>query len=167
VRTTLAEASQFTGDLVEAIKRFGAKVLPASFDKKPYMEAPKWKSSGQNMAVTVRADLHANNYGTQKVRAIQPLEPLTPGYWLQFRAVTTTGLPFDSSQYKVMWRVTNTDEAAALENALRGRFENPEGDNSRWENLKYRGVHLVEAFVIRKRDDKIVGQSPAFRVMIE
>jgi Second Messenger Oligonucleotide or Dinucleotide Synthetase domain/Adenylyl/Guanylyl and SMODS C-terminal sensor domain len=167
VRTTLAEASQFTGDLVEAIKRFGAKVLPASFDKKPYMEAPKWKSSGQNMAVTVRADLHGNNYGTQKVRAIQPLEPLAPGYWLQFRAVTTTGLPFDSSQYKVMWRVTNTDEAAALENALRGKFENPESDNSRWENLKYRGVHLVEAFVIRKRDEKIVGQSSAFRVMIE
>jgi hypothetical protein len=167
VRTSLAEASQFTGDLVDAIKRFGARVLPASFDKKPYMEAPKWKSSGQNMAVVVRADLHRNSYGTQRERAVQPLEPLPPGYWLHFKAATNTGLPFDTSQYKVRWRVTNTDEAAALENALRGRFENPETDNSRWENLKYRGVHLVEAFVIRKRDDKIVGQSPAFRVMIE
>jgi hypothetical protein len=66
-----------------------------------------------------------------------------------------------------MWRVTNTDEAAASENALRGKFEKPESDNSRWESLKYRGVHLVEAFVIRKRDDRIVGKSPAFRVMIE
>jgi hypothetical protein len=167
VRTTLAEASQFTGDLVDAIKQFGAKVLPASFDKKPYMEAPKWKSSGQNMAVVVRADLHRNNYGTQKVRAVQPLEPLQPGYWLNFKAYTNTGLPFDPSDYKVMWRVTNTDEAAASHNELRGKFEKPESDNSRWESLKYRGVHLVEAFVIRKRDDKVVGKSAAYRVMIE
>lgn len=66
-----------------------------------------------------------------------------------------------------LWRVTNTDEAAAQKNELRGNFEKPESDNSRWESLKYRGVHLVEAFVIRKRDDRIVGQSDAFRVMIE
>jgi Second Messenger Oligonucleotide or Dinucleotide Synthetase domain/Adenylyl/Guanylyl and SMODS C-terminal sensor domain len=167
VRTTLAEASQFTGDLVDAIKRFGAKILPASFDKKPYMEAPRWKSSGQNVAVVVRSDLHRNNYGTQKVRAVRPLEPLQPGYWLNFRAHTNIGLPFDPAEYKVMWRVTNTDEAAASHNELRGKFEKPESDNSRWESLKYRGVHLVEAFVIRKRDDKIVGKSPAYRVMIE
>jgi hypothetical protein len=77
------------------------------------------------------------------------------------------GLPFGSGEYKVMWRVTNTDEAAARENALRRRFEKPEADNRRWEQLKYRGVHLVEAFLIRKRDDKIVGQSEPFRVMIE
>jgi Adenylyl/Guanylyl and SMODS C-terminal sensor domain len=42
-----------------------------------------------------------------------------------------------------------------------------ENDNSRWETLKYRGVHLVEAFVINRRTDRIVGQSEAFRVMIE
>lgn len=167
VRTTLAEASQFTGDLVDAIKRFGARVLPASFDKKPYMEAPKWKSSGQNLTIVVRAELHRNNYGTQKVRTVQPLEPLQPGYWLNFKAYTSTGLPFDPTEYKVMWRVTNTDEAAASHNELRGKFEKPESDNSRWDSLKYRGVHLVEAFVIRKRDDKIVGKSPAYRVMIE
>jgi hypothetical protein len=167
VRTTLAEASQFTGDLVDAIKRFGARVLPATFDKKPYMEAPKWKPSGQNVTVVVRADLHRNNYGTQKVRAVQPLEPLLAGLWLNFKAYTSTGLPFDPTDYKVMWRVTNTDEAAADHNELRGNFVNPENDNSRWESLKYRGVHLVEAFVIRRRDDKIAGKSPAYRVMIE
>jgi hypothetical protein len=66
-----------------------------------------------------------------------------------------------------MWRVTNTDEAAASKNELRGRFEKPENGKSRWESLKYRGVHLAEAFVIRKRDNRIVGQSEAFRVMIE
>jgi hypothetical protein len=167
VRMALDEAKQFSGDLVDAIKRFGARVLPRGFDKKPYMEAAKWKDSGQNMAVQVRADLHRNRIGTQFVRSVQPLEPLQPGYSLHFKAVNNVGGPFDSNAYKVMWRVTNTDEAAARENALRGRFEQPESDNSRWEDLRYRGVHLVEAFVIRKRDDKIVGRSPAYRVMIE
>lgn len=169
LRQTLAEASQFTGDLVEAIKRFGGHILPVGFNRRPYMEAPRWKKAptNQQISITVRADLHRNNLGTQPVREIQPLEPLPAGHWLHFQATTNTGLPLLRSDYKVMWRVTNTDEAAALEDALRGRFENPEAGNRRWEQLKYRGVHLVEAFVIRKRDDRIVGQSEAFRVMIE
>jgi hypothetical protein len=166
VKTTLAEASQFSGDLVDLIKRFGARILPASFDKKSYMEAPKWKPSGQNISVTVRADLHRSKYGP-RVGAVQPLEPLQAGNWLNFKAYTNTGLPFDPSDYVVMWRVTNTDEAAANNNELRGKFEKPENDNSRWESLKYRGVHLVEAFLIRKRDDKMMGKSAAYRVMIE
>lgn len=166
VRTTLAEASQFSGDLVDAIKRFGARILPPTFDKKPYMEAPKWPRSG-NMSVSVRAELHRNKYGTQRYGPVSSLEPLQPGYWLCFRAVTNTGSQFDPSLYRVMWRVTNTDEAAAKAGQLRGRFERPESDNSRWEFLTYRGVHLVEAFVILKRTNTIVGQSPAFRVMIE
>jgi hypothetical protein len=166
VRTTLAEASQFTGDLVDALKRFGARILPATFDKKAYMEAPKWPRAG-NMAVSIRADLHRNKYGTQKVGAVSSLDPLQSGNWLQFRAITSTGVPFDSATYRVMWRVTNTDEAAAQAGELRGGFEKPEADNSRWESLKYRGVHLVEAFVILKRTNAIAGQSPAFRVVIE
>ncbi|MCK1702602.1 nucleotidyltransferase [Bradyrhizobium sp. 146] len=169
MRRTLAEASQFGGDLVEAIKRFGERILPASFNRRPYMEAPPWKKApaNQQVGVTVRAILHRNNLGTQPVREVLQLEPLQPSHWLLFKATTNTGLPFGSGEYRVMWRVTNTDEAAASDNALRGKLEKPESDNSRWESLKYRGVHLVEAFVIRKRDDRIIGKSEAFRVMIE
>jgi hypothetical protein len=166
VRSTLAEANQFSGDLVDAIKRFGARVLPANFDKKSYMEAPKWRRSG-SLAVTVRAELHRNKYGTQRVGAVSSLQPLQPGFWLHFKALTNTGAPFDPATYLVMWRVTNTDEAAARVNALRGKIEDPEKDNTRWEELRYRGVHLVEAFVLLKRTNTIVGQSPPFRVMVE
>lgn len=166
VRTTLTEAHQFSGDLVDAIKRFGARVLPPNFDKKPYMEAPKWPRSG-NITITIRAELHRSKYGTQRIGPVSSLEPLSPGHWLHFKAVTNTGVPFDAGAYKVLWRVTNTDEAAARANALRGKIENPENDNSRWEQLQYRGVHLVEAFVMLKRTNTIVGQSGAFRVMIE
>jgi hypothetical protein len=118
------------------------------------------------MTVNVRAELCQSKLGT-RIRPVNPLDPLPAARWLQFRASTSTGLHFDSSFYRVEWRVTNTDEAAARENALRGKFEKPESDNTRWEELKYRGVHLVEAFVIRKRDEVQVGQSEPFRVMIE
>ena len=115
----------------------------------------------------MRADLHQSKSSTQPVCPVNPLDPLRAGYWLHFKAVTNTGLPFDPAHYAVHWRVTNTDEAAAAENALRGKIEKPDSDNRRWEELKYRGVHLVEAFIINKRTDRIMGQSEAFRVMIE
>jgi Second Messenger Oligonucleotide or Dinucleotide Synthetase domain/Adenylyl/Guanylyl and SMODS C-terminal sensor domain len=167
IRRTLVEASDFTGDLVDAVKRYGARVLPADFDKKPYMEAPRWKRASGNISVVVRADLHPSSSGSQLIRTIREFDALPPGYWLHFRATMNTGSPFDASIYCIMWRVTNTDEHAAGENALRGNFVKPESDNSRWELLKFRGVHIVEAFVLRKRDDRIVGKSPAYHVMIE
>lgn len=169
VRRNLVEASQFAGDLVEAIKRFGGRILPASFDRLPYMEAPRWRKepANQQIPVMVRADLHRHRLGRQPAKEIRSLEALPSDFWLEFRASTNMGLPFPPADYTVMWRVTNTGEAAARDTALRGRFEKPEADNRRWEQLKYRGVHLVEAFVILKRTNRIVGQSEAFRVMIE
>lgn len=169
IRRTLVEAAQFSGDLVDAIKQFGARVLPTSFNRRAYMEAARWKRApaDQQITVLVRADLHRSNIGTHFEREVRSLEPLQPGYWLHFRATTTMGQPFLAPTYQVMWRVTNTDEAAGQDNALRGGFEQPDADNRRWERLQYRGVHLVEAFIVRRRDDRIVGQSEAFRVMIE
>ncbi len=166
-KASTVEARQFTGDLVDAIRRFGSGVLPDNFNRKPYMEAPTWRSAAQQIPVQVRANLHRNKYGTQRVGSVSSLEPLPAGHWLHFSAVTNTGLLFDTSNYKVMWRVTNTDEAAAKANALRGKIEKPENDNSRWEQLQYRGIHLVEAFVVSRRDDRLIGKSEAFRVMIE
>jgi hypothetical protein len=92
---------------------------------------------------------------------------LSPNHWLHFKAVTSAGLPFSKDDYRVEWRVTNTDEAAVRARALRGEFYKPKPDNSRWERLEYRGVHLVEAFVILKRNETLIGQSAPFRVIIE
>jgi hypothetical protein len=38
---------------------------------------------------------------------------------------------------------------------------------SRVEDLAYRGVHFVEAFLIRKADNRLAGQSEPFYVVIE
>ncbi len=168
MRRHLVEAYHFTGDLVDAIKRFGDSILPASFNRLPYMQAPQWKlAPNQKISVDIYASLHRNKLNNYSIREVRSLEPLPAGFWLQFRATTTLGLPFTRAEYKIMWRVTNTDEEAARNNALRGRFEMSDSDNHRWEQLQYRGVHLVEAFVLRKRDDRIVGQSTVFRVMVE
>jgi hypothetical protein len=69
--------------------------------------------------------------------------------------------------FDIHWRVTNTDEAARKANCLRGGFETSNDGSSRWEQLEYRGVHTVEAFIVRKRDKVLVTQSEPFYVVIE
>lgn len=56
--------------------------------------------------------------------------------------------------------------AMALGNG-RGEFYAPTSGNRRWERLSYRGVHIVEAFVLRRRDDVLVAKSAPFNVIIE
>jgi len=100
------------------------------------------------------------------VRPFHSLEPSQPGYWARFNASNNLGLPFPDT-YKIEWRVTNTDEVARRANALRGDFYRSDEPLARWEQLSYRGVHMVEAFLIRKADDTLLGKSDAFYVVIE
>jgi Second Messenger Oligonucleotide or Dinucleotide Synthetase domain/Adenylyl/Guanylyl and SMODS C-terminal sensor domain len=165
LKSTVSTAALFTGDLVDAVRQFGARAIPARIYRLPYMDRPTWRHAAQVMPVCVTADLHQSEGGSF-VKRVEGLDQLPPGYWLHFRTSTGTGLPFNTNDYRVEWRVTNTDEAAYNANCLRGHFYKSKSDNSRWEELKYRGVHLVEAFVIRKRDERLVGASEPFRVVI-
>ena len=63
--------------------------------------------------------------------------------------------------------MTNTDEAARRANALRGDYYRSDEPGIRWEQLSYRDVHMVEAFLIRKADDTLLGKSDPFYVVIE
>ena len=49
----------------------------------------------------------------------------------------------------------------------RGGFEIPNDGHRRWESLEYRGVHMAEAFIIRKNDERLVGFSEPFYVVIK
>ncbi|WP_162520733.1 nucleotide-binding domain-containing protein [Pseudaquabacterium pictum] len=111
------------------------------------------------------AELRTGKYGTT-VRPLQSAEPLQPDYWLRFTATGSHGIPF-TDDYRVHWRVANTDKAASRAGALRGDFYASDDGASRSERLQYRGVHFVEAFLIRKRDNRLVGQSDPFYVVIE
>lgn len=57
--------------------------------------------------------------------------------------------------------MTNIDETARRANALRDE------PFVRCETLSYRGVHMVDAFIIRKADNMLAGMSNPFYVVIE
>jgi len=167
LKESVSTAALFAGDLVDAIKSFGARALPAGFNKRPYMKAPKWrKARTGTFPIFVKAALYQSK-GYNKLRDVVSLDPVPKGRWIEFTAVTSLGLPPSKDEFTVEWRVTNTDEAAYNARALRGGFYQSEGGQSRFEELSYRGVHLVEAFVVRKRDDALVAQSEPFRVLVE
>jgi hypothetical protein len=154
------------GDLVGLVKRIGRAALPAGFDRLPHMHRPRWRTApGARLTVNVGAHLWTSRYG-QSVRPLHSLEPSQPGYWVRFNARNNQGLPFPDT-YKIEWRVTNTDEVARRANSLRGDFYRSDEPLARWEQLSYRGVHMVEAFLIRKADDTLLGKSDAFYVVIE
>jgi Second Messenger Oligonucleotide or Dinucleotide Synthetase domain/Adenylyl/Guanylyl and SMODS C-terminal sensor domain len=139
------------GDLIALLKRFGAEVIPADFPHFPYMRQPKWRRSpGQGLPVVIRASLYQSQ-GFNKIKDVQSLELLPAGRQIEFRAVTSTGLPFPVD-FEVHWRITNTDDEARQQNQLRGGFEESSTHGQRWEHLQYRGVHITEAFVIKKQD---------------
>lgn len=153
-------------DLVALVKSLGSIALPKGFNRLPHMHRPKWcPSPGVGLTVKVHAYLYTDRYG-QQIRQITSLEPLKSGYWIKFSASGSSGLPFPN-EYYVMWRVTNTDKAAEKAKALRGEFYESASNNSRWECLQYRGVHIVEAFLIRKTTEVMLGKSEPFYVVIE
>jgi hypothetical protein len=152
-------------DLVERVKALGAAAVPAKLRQLPHVHRPLWRRAPDQLNVRVGAELRTGRDGTT-VRYVQSAEPLQRDYWVRFTATSSNGMPF-TDEYKVQWRVANTDKAASNAGALRGEFYVCDHGCSRSERLEYRGVHFVEAFVIRKRDNRLVGQSDPFYVVIE
>jgi len=152
-------------DLVAKVKTLGAQALPARFLKLPHVQRPKWRAATTQYTVKVGAELYTGQYGN-RMRSVTSLEPFQPGYWLKFTATNSVGAPF-TTDYKVKWRVTNTDKAAYDAQQLRGDFYDANSGASRMESLSYRGVHFVEAFLVRKSDNRLAGQSQPFYVVIE
>jgi len=156
-----------TGDLVALFSRFGRRALPVSFDRLPHKERPRWRALSKPLfQVNVVASRYMSRDGPLLAVAPSGAGPLPKHNWLRFQARTSVGMPLPGD-FDINWRVTNTDEAARKANCLRGGFENSNDGSSRWEQLEYRGVHTVEAFIVRKRDEVLVTQSEPFYVVIE
>jgi len=152
-------------DLVQRIIERGRAALPDRITRLPYIRRPKWRTASQSYRVKVSAELLAGSNG-MRLGAVTTLQPLPKGRSIRFTASNAVGVPFDSS-FKVQWRVTNTDQAAYDANSLRGDFYASDSGFSREEDLAYRGVHFVEAFLIGKSDNRLYGQSEPFYVVIE
>ncbi|QNT41745.1 nucleotidyltransferase [Pseudomonas asiatica] len=152
-------------DLVQRVIELGRAALPERITRLPYVQRPKWRAASQSYHVKVSAELLTEQKG-RRLGPVMTLQPLPKGNSIRFTASNSVGLPFTSS-FKVQWRVTNTDLAAYNANTLRGDFYASDSGFSREEDLAYRGVHFVEAFLIGKSDNRLYGKSEPFYVVIE
>jgi hypothetical protein len=162
--TALVSADHFR-DLVDLVKSKGREALPARITRLPYIHRPKWRTASQQYTVKVSSDLLMSRNGVY-IRSISSLEPVQKNRAIRFTATNNVGAPFPN-QFKVEWRVTNTDKAAYDADALRGDFYKSDSGTSRTEELSYRGVHFVEAFLVGKSDSLLYGKSEPFYVVIE
>lgn len=163
--TSLVTANYFV-DLVAMVKALGSAAVPSRIHRLPHIERSKWRRASEQMTVRVTAALKTSEYG-QAIRPIRSAEPLQPGYSAKFCAMSSIGVPFKADDFDVKWRITNTDKAAGAANQLRGHFYPSDDGATRTERLQFRGVHFVEAFVVRKRDQRLMGSSDPFYVVIE
>jgi hypothetical protein len=154
-------------DAVHAVKLAGRNILANVPFSLPWVQPPAFSAvAPQNrVGVNVKATQHESKNGPA-------IGPMTSGSIISkrsailFEAVAPNGAPF-GKDYDVQWRVVNTDHDANYAHCLRGGFYPSSKPGRRWETTLYRGVHWVEAFVLRKRDRLCVGASNRFFVVIE
>jgi Second Messenger Oligonucleotide or Dinucleotide Synthetase domain/Adenylyl/Guanylyl and SMODS C-terminal sensor domain len=160
----LVVAGQFK-DLVQRVIERGHAALPDRITRLPYVRRPKWRTASRSYRVNVSAELLTEKKG-MRLSVVTTLQPLPKDRSIRFTASNAFGVPFDSS-FKVQWRVTNTDRAAYDANTLRGDFYASDSGFFREEDLAYRGVHFVEAFLIGKSDNRLYGKSEPFYVVVK
>lgn len=154
-------------DLVQAVKSAGASILSNVRVSLPWVKPPQWQNAiTGTLSVDVKATLH-DTEGGPALREINSGTPLPKNKCILFQACAATGFPYVSKEYVVHWQVVNTDRDALDANQLRGGFYRSDTPGRRWEHTQYRGVHWVQAFVVRKRDGRRVGTSSRFFVVIE
>lgn len=165
VAAMLSTTAAHDDNLVDRIARFGRWLWNPSLDRPSHMRAPMWKRAETvTDRVTVLATWQATQHAPE-AQVVQDFEevPRSGGLWFDVRVNDGESLP---PGYSVRWRITNTGAFALKIGQGRGGFEHPTFGNRRWEGLQYRGVHLAEAFILRDRDNVLVGQSAPFHVMI-
>jgi hypothetical protein len=165
-RGLLMSTAAHLNELVEIVRNYGLSVLPPEFSRPPHMKAPHWRREEiVSPNVSIYAEWRPSSHSTQS-RTIRMGEVLPPrgGLWFDARVNGGERLPDD---FTVEWRITNTGVVALARQQGRGGFYPSNSAKGRWETLEYRGVHIAEAFIIRRSDDVLVGQSAPFYVVIE
>lgn len=151
--------------LVDDVISLGRSILPTAFYRPPYQKSPPWRvleTVSRNVQVTAVYQTSRSNSSGQSIGPGDAL-PRSGGLW--FTAYVNGGQPVPEG-FRVEWRITNTGAEALMRHAGRGTFYAGQRIHSRWEELSYRGVHIVEAFIVRTRDEALVGQSEPFEVVV-
>lgn len=108
---------------------------------------PRWHQT-RMCSVEVRCGVYSRLKDGSIGCFIKPLGigTVPKGVWLKFSTKTNAKKP-----YSVFWQVVNTGKEAQEDNCLRGQINTRASKIVLKESTKYRGVHWVEAFVIRNR----------------
>jgi hypothetical protein len=162
----LMEGAAHLNTLVDAVIDFGVSILPAAFRSPAHLQKPPWQPVQQvSGSVQVFAEYRASQ-SSGRGHPVNSGEAVPPqgGLWFDVRVNKFQTVP---AECYVRWRITNTGAVAMALKKGRGGFEKPNDGNRRWESLQYRGVHMAEAFVIRRIDDRLVGFSEPFYVVIK
>jgi hypothetical protein len=161
----LMEGAAHLDILVDRVIDFGITILPPWFKSPSHMKAPPWQRA-EHVSRNVQVSAEYGRHKASDAHPINSGEALAPrgGVWFDVSVNKFQSVPADCY---VRWRITNTGAAAMALKQGRGGFEQPTQGNRRWEALQYRGVHMAEAFIIRRSDDRLVGQSDPFYVVIK
>lgn len=166
VGSLLSGAAHHQDMIVDAVRDYGTRILPRWFYNPPHLQPPKWPRDGStNIAVYVSA-VHVLKQSASRGSPLVSGDPVPARGGIWFEARLWGGAPVGSA-YRVEWRVTNTGVAAFAKGQGRGDFYSSDEGSRRYESLAYRGVHFVEAFLIRRSDGALVGHSRPFDVVIE
>lgn len=154
-------------DLAHEVRYRGLAAIPRRLLRLPHIERPKWRKVPIPEMIDLRVSAQLKHgHERDGYKPVTSGEPLPPNRWIQFTALDVRRLVY-SAEYEVQWQVVNTDKEAFDRRCLRGDFYPSETSNSRTEQLQYRGVHFVKAFLIRKRDKRQVGVSEPFYVVVD
>lgn len=149
-------------DDVDVVQSRGLQALEPSILRPSWRQPPLWAKDVITAKVSVLAKIGNDHGGLMLVRSQMTLERNQSIYFYSM-----LGGVAPSSAYTTHWRVTNTGKEAMSDRALRGGFDASDSPHVRREWLKYRGVHMVEAFIVRNVDMHLVGSSEPFYVIIE
>nr|WP_274604224.1 hypothetical protein [Sphingomonas sp. CFBP 13706] len=165
VGSLLSSAAQHQDAIVDAVRDYGTRILPKWFYRPPHLQEPSWPVAANLITVYVSAT-HLLSRNAAREGPILSGDPVPGKGGLWFEARLWGGAPIGDA-FRVEWRVTNTGIAAFSRRQGRGDFYGSNGQARRYESLEWRGVHFVEAFLIRRWDEVVVGQSAPFDVVIE
>lgn len=128
----------------------------------PHRQPPKWPIQ-EKYNVSISATYKSKYSGAKNYYHNSPYAlPKNVSIW--FKATTNANIP-----YTIEWQVVNTGEEAKAAGTyqLRGGFEPSNiGNNKREEHTSYKGLHMVQAFVINSVG-QCVGRSEEFIVNIQ
>lgn len=148
-------------DLVDLVVTFGRSAIPRNFRRVPHMARPTWTDRRDpDLEIVVHATLKGGSRSMYAL-AVASGEPLAPGQKIWFHALRASGEPIGST-YEVHWRITNTGDVPSP----RGDYYPSELGHEREETLAWRGVHLAEAFVVRRSDGSLAAISEPFYVVV-